>query len=753
MRRALAAFAALACAAVPAQAANHVRVVLDLSISMRHNDSGRLAKLSTLLLFDLVRPNPTLGDSFDVIPFAPDWRWTDPNAPPPTGNGVRITARLDRREELIHRLAALAYDAKMTYFYPGLLAALQDLEGTRGAYDVRTIVLVTDGVPEQPTRDRELELIKSQLAPRLARRGIRLYVLAFGGEAAQNRNFFEQIVHAPDGKSLGEFFVDPLGRDLLTYMLQIFSGSFGYTADTARPLPGTSTLDLDASTTPAKVAVVVLCPRAQPPFLRLIPPHGAAVNTPEGVKSGSQDGGSYSLTWVLAPNPGDYGLASDAIPGSVALLRPTRLALEILPAPPHRQTERAIAKTPFLLRVRVKSPTGAQGDPGPVDLSFRTLGPRVAGSSNLTDYSWKSDLGAPPPGAGTVTAEGRTYDIKTDFQEDPEHPEQTYAGYLEVEARRGGAVVGALVAEHALRVDVHPWLLISPFPLSSYLAKDSSSRALRRHDRACSRFALTRNAGRLPHPDRPRYAVRAALTAADPAVVGRELNQAVFSLDGQPLELAGANSPQGGWSLGRTLDDQQLLGEHELCVQVGKPTAGDPGRPVELSVGFTLQEDPYDEYEVIQPHTVKLSIAPPTFFEENRAVIFAAATVLAVLGLLWYLRDRPNFPDDLRYALAREGPAPTLVARPLAAASATDRLLGLAAERPVMAADEDRLLGRVRAIDQDLFLLRPARGVTVEPVGVQETIEVRRGLATLAIHRTYRLRSSLGSYLFRMEYR
>ena len=69
MRRALAAFAALACAAVPAQAANHVRVVLDLSISMRHNDSGRLAKLSTLLLFDLVRPNPTLGDSFDVTPF------------------------------------------------------------------------------------------------------------------------------------------------------------------------------------------------------------------------------------------------------------------------------------------------------------------------------------------------------------------------------------------------------------------------------------------------------------------------------------------------------------------------------------------------------------------------------------------------------------------------------------------------------------------------------------------------------------
>src|SRR5579864_9297255 len=233
----------LAAMTAPAQAANHVRVVLDLSLSMIHNDPGRLAILSTLLLFDLVRPNPTLGDSFEVIPFAPSWQWTDPNAAPPTDNGAHIQARFDQREELVRRLTALAYDARMTYFYPGLLAAIQDLEGTRGnAYDVRTIVLVTDGVPELPTRERELQLIKSQLAPRLSRHGIRLYVLAFGAEADQNRDFFGQVVRAPDGTALGEYFVDPQGHDLLTYMLQIFSGSFGYTADTARRLPGTPTL-------------------------------------------------------------------------------------------------------------------------------------------------------------------------------------------------------------------------------------------------------------------------------------------------------------------------------------------------------------------------------------------------------------------------------------------------------------------------------------------------------------------------------
>ena len=723
---------------------------------MKQNDPGRLAILSTLLLFDLTRPNPTVGDSFEVIPFAPDWHWTDVNAPPPTGTGPRIPARLDQRQDLVRRLDALQYDARATYFYPGLLAAIQDLEQTGGsAYDVRTIVLVTDGVPMSLTREKELQQIKTELSPRLSQHGIRLYILAFGGEADQNRDFFGKIVRAPDGTALGEYFVDPQGHDLLTYMLQIFSGSFGFTADTAHRLPGTSTLDLDAATTPEKVAVVVLCSRAQPPpRLRLSPPTGGAVNAPEGVRSASKPGGGYSLSWVLSPTPGDYGLDSDAIPGSVALLRPTRLTLEILPSPPHRQSERAIAKTPFPLRVRVKSPTGAMGDPGAVDLSLRTLGTRTAGSTGVPDYSWKSDLTAPPPGAGMVTPEGRVYEIVPEWREDAENPERTYAGYLEVEARRGGAVVGSLIAEHAHRVDVHPLLSIAPFPLSSYLAKGAASGALGRRDQACTRFKLTLNAGRLPHPDVPQYPVRAALTSTDPAVLDRELNRAVFTLDGQLLDFASRPSAQpGGWSLGRTLDGKELLGDHELCLRVGKPAAGDPNHPVELSVVFTLQEDPYDDFGVIQPHAVKVQIAPPTFFEKWQIVLLTALALLAVLGVLWYLRDRPDFPKDLHYALIREGSLSPLVAQPMEETTSISRLLGLAAERPVVAPGEDRLLGRVRAIDNELYQFRPTRGMTIEPVGHEETITVRRGLATLAVHRTYRLRSSHGSYLFRLEYR
>jgi hypothetical protein len=643
----------------------------------------------------------------------------------------------------------------MTYFYPGLLAAIQDLEGTRGgANDARAIVLLTDGVPELPTRQRELQLVESELAPRLARGGIRLYVIAFGDEADRNRNFFERIVRAPDGTPLGEYFVDAQGRDLLAYMLLVFSGSFGYQADTAHRLPGTAALDLEAATTPEKVAIVVLCPSRQPPRLRLTPPPGGGrVNAPGGVTSASEAGGSYSLSWVLSPHRGDYRLDSDADPGSVALLRPTRLALEILPAPPHRQSERAIAKTPFPLSVRVKSPTGAMGDPGPVDLSFRTFGARLAGGARLEDYAWKSDIGAPPAGTGTPTPQGRLYTIVTEFREDPQHPEQAYAGYLEVEARKGGAVVGALAAEHAHRVEVHPWLSIVPFPRSSYLAKDASIRALGRRDGACTSFSLTLNAGRLPHPDRPKYPLRAALAVADPAVVGRELNQAVFTLDGHQLDFISRPSSQpGSWSLGHTLDERQLLGEHELCLRVGKPTAADPSHPVELSLQLTLLEDPYDDFGVIQAHTLKAAIAPPTFYEKRQPLFAATMALLALLGLLWYLRDRPRFPADLRYALVHEGSTSPLVAQPMKDSPVSARLLGLSAELPVVAASEDLLLGRVKAIDQDLYQLRPTRGVQVEPVGREEVIRFHRGLATLAVHRTYRLRSASGSYLFRLEY-
>lgn len=758
MRRPLTTAALLALLAGPAMATSHVRVVLDLSQSMRTNDPGKSALLATVLLHDLARPNSTLGDSFEVIPFAPNWSWRNPGDPPPAGNGPRLRSVLGQRDSFKRQVTGLPYNAAMTYFYPGLLEAVRDLEQKpTGTTDIRTIVLVTDGLPEAPTRDRELELIQQDIVPKLEQGNIRLYILAFGPVADKNRDFFGRITRTDQGLPLGEYFVDPRGEELLTYMMQIFSRSFGYSVGPSQKLPGVSALDLEGSITPEKVAVVVLSDRPQPePRLSLTAPAGGAVNAPEGVQSASAgaQGVSYSLEWVWSPGVGAYSFDTDALRGTVAVLRPTRLVLEIVAVKPRTRTGQAMARTRFPLTVRVKSPTGAQAPPGPVDLSFRTLGERFRNpETGKTDYRWKSDRGAPPAGPGKPTPAGREYEIMVEFPEHPERPDQIYIGFLEVEARQGEAVVGSLVTEKAHRVEVHPFLEILPSPLGSF-ANGPAGQGLRRRDEGCSQISFEVTEGsKLPHPDKPQYTVRTVLAPADPAMLDRELRKATFTLDGFPLDLESRPAVQPSpWTGGRTLDQAEFIGKkHTLCVRVGKPVVGNPA--AQLQLVSTLQEDPYDELGVIKPHTLKVSIAPPTFIEKWNWLLLSLLALLLLLALFWYTRGRPEIPRDLGYAVGRED-APSLALRPqpLEERSLWARLLGLGSERPVVAPAEDRLLGRVRPVGAELFQLRPARGVHVEPFGREESIPFHRGLATLAVHRLYRLRTDRGAYLFRMEY-
>lgn len=733
--------------AVPLPAAEHVRVVLDVSGSMQKNDPGRLAVLATLLLYDLASPNTTLGDSFEVLPFDQAWRWAAPGDPPPVSRRPRIAAEHGRRGDLVAALNGLPYDARMTYFYPGLRAAVEDLESTPGdAYDQRVVVLVTDGVPEPPTRRREAELIRRELVPRLEAGRIRLYVLAFSSEAYDNRDFFDEMVHGEGGASLGEVFGDPDGSSLLTNMLQIFARSFGYSPDAARSLPGVRSLDLDGGATPEKAAVVVLSPTpAPPPSLTLRPPPDGALNAPGGIKSAAEAQASYSLIWVLSPSPGSYDFDTNAVSGSVAVLRPTRLELEVLPAPPHNQAERTMASTPFHLKVRVHPATGSAGDPGAVNLSFRTHGERVRQPGGASGYAWDGDPGAPPPGPGTVTPEGRVYDVVATFRPHPEIPREVYVGYLELEARRGEAVVGSRTGPRAHRVEVHPLLSISPLPLSAYAA----NQALERRQEACTEFALTLNAGELPGPN---HSLRAVL---DPAVrLEGELKEATFTLDGLPLDVEGNPGPEpGAWYKGRPLEPETLLGSHEVCIQVGRPTAGNPGVPLQLPLLFTLLEAPYDDFQVIEPFTLEALIAPPTFFQRWRSLLLAGLALAGVLAALWYSRDRPALPSDLAYALVSEGASLQLKPRPLDEGSLLARLLGRVVEHPVAPAGEDRVLGWVRPVDRQLYQLRPARGVRVEPLEEGEQVRVERRLATLGVHRVYRLVTGNRSYLLRLEYR
>lgn len=742
-------------AAGPALAANHVRVVLDVSRSMTTNDPGRQAILATLLLHDLADPDPGRGDSFEVIPFHPTQKWESSSDPPPEEIGTVIRPVDGHRKDFVQELTSLIYDADWTYFYPGIRAAVEDLGSLAGGdYDTRAVILVTDGVPEDPTRDEELRRIRSELIPELESHGIRLYVLAFGQRAYDHQDFFDRMIQGGSGGALGEVFLDKDGSDLLTPMTRIFSRTFGYDDSPPRSVSGVSHLDLEGGTSPRRVAVVVLSGEVAPPHLTLRAPPGAGLNAPEPVRSAGVPGGSYALRWVLSPAPGNHPFTTDVLRGKVAVLRPARLRIEIRPAPGFSQTGRTMAETPFPMGVLVRPQGG--GDPGPVDLSFRAHGEcRTDPDSGELTSAWRGRPSAPPPGPGTATAEGRLYRIEPEFPADWESG-GFYRGCLEVEARRHQAVVGSLTGPHAHYVEIHPLLALSPVPLVADAVvgegEDARQRALHRRETACARFKLALDAGELPHPERPTYPVRVVL---DPGVaLAGPLREAAVTLDGLPLEVEGKPGPSPGpWYTGRQLSAQELLGEHRICLHLGRPDSGDPAKSLALPVLWTLLETPYDDFGVVRPFTLEALVAPPGLLERWHAPLVLGLVALALIGTLWHLRDRPVLPRDLGSAVALERGG-AFQARPLEETSPLKRWLGLVVEKAITAPGSDQRLAWVRPGRDDLFLVRSAsQGSTIESTAPEETLPKRGKLVALAVHRHYRLKGPDGSYLFRLEYR
>jgi hypothetical protein len=733
--------------ALPAQGGDHVRVVLDVSRSMSGNDPGRLALLSTALLLDLANPNTTRGDdSFVVLPFDQAWAWSNPEAPVPVSRRSPLPFDSRRREDFLRQLSELPYDAAMTYFLPGLEAALSDLERAAKAGDRKVIVLVTDGVPEKPTRDREAELFRQRVIPDLEQLGARLYVLAFGPEAASNRGFFDGLVRGSGGANLGAVFVDPDGQELLRHMAALFGTSFGYSPDPPLPVSATSSLDLHGGKEPERVAVVVTQPGpAAAPDLGLGPPPGGVLNAPDGLRRARQTGASFALQWVLAPSPGRHSFSTSATIGSVAVLRPSAVTLSLLPTPPHLQVVRTVAETPFPLKVLVQSKAGG-GDPGPVQLSFRIAGERAL--REQPPFSWVGNPQAPVAGLGAASTNGRVYDIVTKFPPNKNGRRELYPGHLELTAQRGAAIVGTLSGQHAHRIEVYPFLALAPLP-SAANARDS---ALRRFETGCTEFQLTLDGGELPHPERPRYSLRATL---DESIrFEGELHGAGVTLDGLSLEVEKQPAPEPGpWYRGRELDREQLLGKRRVCIQLGKPTQGDPARPLELPVRFSLLEVPYDDFPVVKPFTLRVLVAPPGFWQRWGTLLLLGSALLSLLALAWYLRAKPDFPADLGFTLVREGSTQERAFQPLPDVTLARRLLGVVGERPLRDGLRDRTLGWLRPVDRELFQLRLPRGAQIEAVEPGGPVPLEGRRATLSAHRVYRVRTQEGAFLLRVEYR
>lgn len=772
----LAGTAALAFSLLGAQAQaqeryrRHVRVVLDTSLSMVKlrggpgNDPGRLAILSTLLLHDLVAPNTSLGDSFVVYPFDKTWQaGSVPSGP----NHARIAVGNGGREAFKRQIEALQYDAPWTYFYPGLKTAIDDLKKAGSALqDVRAIVLVTDGLPEKPTRDAEQQRILRDLVPILQQEGVRLYVLAFGPVAGIEKSFFERFVVGPAGTPLGAVLADPDGGTLPRNMVEIFGNSFGYATEGPLVLPGTPHLDLAARGDPEQVAVVLYSPGTpQPPEWELrAPDKGGVITADQRARTFGQAGGSYSLRWLVRPKKGGYVLAAKLTGGrgQAILLRPAWVELKVLPRDPNGRSDVAVAGLPLRLSVLVSLPGGITGDPGEADLLAWPLGPwdstpgayPFRGSSRR--YTFKPDREFPPDGVSRVEPEGRYYDLSPVWP----WPEQVYGrpfydGRLWIEARRRNTLVAAIVdaGQRATeRVQVYPRIVIKPAPEAALAAtRQNDKRALKRGEQACADFELVRQAG--PIDPRKKYSLRAWLDQppARTNAAGAELHEAAFTLDGQRLDLEGQPDPKDSdWSRGVSLEGAKLLGKHQVCVTLGKPTQGDAGQPLGLPLRFRLLEVPYNDYaDVISPFTLQVLVAPPTYWERWRAWILAGLALLALLAALWYLRDRPDLPADLAYTVTFDGGSPA-AARAFESASLVARLLGLVAKRPVRAPGNDDVLAWLRPVDPDLYHLQAERGVEIEADASEKL--PRRGRVNVAVQRPYRLKTARGTFVVRLEY-
>jgi hypothetical protein len=385
-----------------------------------------------------------------------------------------------------------------------------------------------------------------------------------------------------------------------------------------------------------------------------------------------------------------------------------------------------------------------------VDLSF------TVHRTCRTEANRSIEGGSPPTppvsAIGTVNARGRLYEIEAEFPSDTE-PREFYRGCLQLRAMRSGAVVGSLLGQHAHRVDVYPLLRLSPTPLEADAALPGSGKqkALSRRETACARFRLPVEAGELPHPDRPRYPVR---VAPDPSVTFTgPLGYESITLAGGPLEIPGQPArASGGWYDGLELGEEELLGEHRICLHLGRPVSGDPSTPLRLPLLWTLMETPYQDFQVIRPFTLKARVARPPLPDRLRPLLILLLLLLILLGTVAHLRDRPSLPRDLRVAIARDGhgaPQP----RDLPERSSLRRWLGLVVERPIVAPDSDRPLAWIRPEDDEIYRVRPTRGFRIEPTDPDEELDPGARHHPLAIHRDYLLVGPGASHRFRLEFR
>jgi hypothetical protein len=798
---------------------DHVRVILDTSKSMcgaacgwqdPPNDPGRLSVLSTLLLHDLLKPDPNKADhpdSFAVIPFGHE-PWTG-DLPPTSAATPRRAQGMSARPDLIKALDAsrLPFDAMNTYYSPSIELALADLpalSSADGAAMTRTIVLITDGLSVRPEAD--LAYITERLLPSLAARQTRLFAILFGPDATQRGEAFFAAIRQADATNVrtgryGQhvfpgYFIVRTGDELPATMIRLFSEGFGYLhlPDDRKERIGSGTvgLNLHRGVGPTEAAIVALrldlarLSSPLPPRLALSSPPGGSVN-PQLLLEAREPGGSYALRWELKPSPGDYPIRLlDGGNAAVFVLRPTNLTVALREhvaadgrpgagpscfAPGSLVT---MAGRPCQLDFLVASAAGTQGIPPKLTLRYWLRQPRPGGPG---DWSINDADGvgiADTHHWEDLAAGGRRYSSPTQFSGNqiPGGIDQPYRAHVTVQVDLEHRTVAARGADDPFEVLVYPRLGLSPQP-SAVKIKNPASGALGPDEQACASFDLTEDFGtRLESAQGNPLAtggqgfnVRAFLSAERPVIEGA-LRDARFTLDGETIGFQSDRSPPGSlpgfeWSRGRQRSLAELVqradpnhdgagGRHTLCVTLGATADGDPLQPPALQLAFILDHPPYDHFAVIKglPVEVLVARAPvPGWWSVLPFLLLLAGLPLS----LWLLRVRSALPPDLGYGIATAADPLVFSTRPLPPASLLRQLFMPRAERPVLDS-LGGILGWVRPDVEDLYALRLASGVVFSGRDGAGIAPTTAGLYLLEVHKPYRLSNGEDDLWLRMQY-
>jgi hypothetical protein len=690
----------------------HVRVIIDTSISMRGtrsepaNDPSGMAKLSTAMLYDLARFELGPDGSFKVLTFDKDLPSPCPSGIPSKVSSLWMTPGASR-EDFVRQVMAIDYDAPCTFFTPSIGMAVGDLESTRSGDDVkRVLVLVTDGLTEPGSKAEETRQL-TELARRASAARIEFYVIAFGRYAKDNEDFFRGIFRfRQPGGTLGDVFADPPGDRLVENMIEIFKASFAYESETVSG----ADLNLDKGISPRNVAVLARYQPAAAPRFKVDPPKGAggtslkeplASAVGSEVKNAAPPGSgrpvSYGVQWVLSPSAGMYRFNDQGLrPATIAILRPTNLQVT-LRQDGANALDAAMVNLNMRLKVVVAAVNATSPDPGPVEVQFHIAAICASGAPSPECVYPGNEGWLGPSGGSSGGPEGREYIIEpkwldsSAFEKPPSGGRNHYDGYVEVRVNKGGTLVATLPSPH--RVRIYPLLQLKPDPPKAP-ALAGGTQTLRGGQLGCATFKLEVAKGVLNDSD---YSL--ALTLPPDASTGAFSNSRWFLDD----------RPSADWKDGIKLSKGELLGNHRVCLEPSKRTAGGPGDiPLRLSLWYA-GDTAYRSLRVIDDFTLQAKLDPPGWWERWIAWILLLAAALIAAALYMLLR-RQLLPTDFDASAAQGTSTAALTPGRLVDPSLVAGLVSKQALRPVVASDGSRELGAVQPLDEELYCFRAAPG-------------------------------------------